>query len=99
MCFSAPASFAAATGLGLVGAASIGRASEIREVPLASIPLVFAAQQMIEGGLWLALGSDDLSRWIPLLANAFMFSALVVWPVWAPLSVMLVERNRARRRL
>ena len=97
MCFSAPASFAAATSLGLAGAASIGRASDKHEVPLASIPLVFAAQQTIEGGLWLALGSENLSRWVPLLANAFMFSALVVWPVWAPLSAMLVERNRARR--
>jgi hypothetical protein len=97
VCFSAPASFAAATSLGLVGAAAIRRTSEKREIPLASIPLVFAAQQTIEGGLWLALGSESLSRWVPLLANAFMFSALVVWPVWAPLAAMLVERNRARR--
>ncbi len=26
-----------------------------------------------------------------------MFSALVVWPLWAPLAAMLVERDRLRR--
>jgi hypothetical protein len=97
VCFSAPASFAVAAGTGLAGAAAIGRASERREIPLASVPLVFAAQQAIEGALWLALGSEALSRWVSPLATAFMFSALVVWPVWAPLAATLVERNRVRR--
>ena len=97
MCFSAPASFVAASGIGLAGAAAVSRASEKREIPLASVPLIFAAQQAIEGGLWLALGSEALSHWVPPLANAFMFSALVVWPVCAPLSAMLVEPHRGRR--
>jgi hypothetical protein len=97
VCFSAPASFTAAVSLGLVGAAAVSRASDKRELPLAAIPLVFAAQQTIEGGLWLALGTETLSPWVTPLANAFMFSALVVWPVWSPLAAALVEPNRARR--
>ena len=97
MCFSAPASFSVAAVLGLAGVAAISRTSERREIPLAAVPLVFGAQQAIEGSLWLALGSDDTSRWIVPLANAFMFSALVVWPLWAPVAAMLVEPNRIRR--
>jgi len=53
--------------------------------------------QAIEGALWLALGNEGLSRWSLPLANAFMFSALVVWPLWAPLAALLVERDRRRR--
>lgn len=97
MCFSAPASFAAAISTGVAGGAAISKASERREIPLASVPLIFAAQQTIEGALWLALGNETLSRWVFPLANGFMFLALVVWPVWAPLAAMLVERNRVRR--
>ena len=97
MCFSAPASFAVAAGTALAGAVAIGRASERREIPLASVPLISAAQQAFEGTLWIALESESLSPWVSPLANAFMFSALVVWPMWAPLSAMLVEPNRQRR--
>lgn len=97
MCFSAPASFGVASVLGLAGVGALGKVSERREIPLASVPLVFAAQQATEGALWLALGNEGLSRWAIPLANAFMVSALVVWPLWAPLAAMLVERDRLRR--
>lgn len=97
MCFSAPASFGVASVLGLAGAGAVSKVAEPREIPLASVPLVFAAQQAIEGALWLALGHEDLSRWALPLANAFMFMALVAWPLWPPLAAILVERERRRR--
>lgn len=97
MCFSAPASFGVASVLGLAGAGAISKVTERREIPLASVPLVFATQQAIEGALWLSLGNDDLSRWAVPLANGFMFMALVVWPLWPPLAAILVERERRRR--
>ena len=96
MCFSAPASFVVASGIGLVGVAAVGRTSAWREVPLASVPLIFAAQQAIEGAQWLALGSETPSPWVSPLANAFMVLALVVWPLWAPVAAGLVETNRLR---
>ena len=96
MCFSAPASFTVAAITGLAGAAAISRTSARREIPLASVPLIFGTQQAIEGTLWLALGHENLSGWVTPLANAFIFSALVVWPVWAPVAAILVERNRIR---
>lgn len=97
MCFSAPASFGVALVLGLSGAGALSKVSERREIPLASVPLVFAAQQASEGTLWLALGNEDLSHWARLLANVFMFMALVVWPLWPPLAAILVEPDRRRR--
>lgn len=97
MCFSAPMSFAAAAGIGLSGAAALTKVSEPREIPLASVPLVFAAQQAVEGSLWLALGNEGHSGWAVPLANAFMFMALVVWPLWPPLAALLVEPDRRRR--
>jgi hypothetical protein len=90
-------SFSAAAGIGLVGAAAMTKLSEPREIPLASVPVIFAAQQAVEGALWLALGSGDPSPWALPLANAFMFMALVVWPLWPPIATVLVERERWRR--
>jgi len=97
MCFSAPMSFAAAAGIGFIGVAATTRVSEKREIPLASVPLIFAAQQAVEGTLWLALGNEGLSHWVSPLANTFMVLALVAWPMWAPLAAGLVEPNRLRR--
>ena len=90
-------SFVAAAGLGLVGVAATTRVAEGREIPLASVPLIFAAQQAVEGTLWLALGNEDLSPWVSPLANAFMVLALVAWPVWAAVAAGLVKLNRIRR--
>ena len=97
MCFSAPASFGVASVLGLAGAGALAKISERREIPLASVPLVFASHQAIEGALWLALGNEDLAHWALPLANAFMFMALVVWPLWPPVAALLVEPDRRRR--
>lgn len=80
-----------------MGAAAMRKTSETREIPLASIPLIFATQQTIEGALWFSLGGAQYESWTPPLANAFMFTALVVWPVYAPLAAALVERTRVRQ--
>jgi hypothetical protein len=97
MCFSASTSFAVAAITGIVGVSGITRVSQWRKVPLASIPLIFAGQQSIEGALWFLLGADSDPSWMSLLANGFVFFALVVWPLWAPFSAGLVESDRNRR--
>ena len=79
------------------GVGAIGKVPSGARYRWPSVPRYFAAQQAIEGTLPLALGNESLSRWSVRLANAFMFSALVVWPLWAPLAAMLVERDRLRR--
>ena len=97
MCFSALASFSVAVGTGLVGALTATKLSNWRDVPLASIPLLFTLQQTIEGVLWVILPAASDTALSGLLANVFAFIALVVWPLLSPFAVGLVEPNRTRR--
>ena len=57
MCFSAYASFVAGSALLVVGAVTVVKAQQKRELPYAAIPLLFAVQQLIEGAIWLTFGS------------------------------------------
>ena len=62
MCFSATACFVTAVGLAPVGIASLTLARRLepqRWQPLALMPLLFAAQQALEGVVWLLL--DDVT--------------------------------------
>ena len=87
MCFSASASFAVAAGTGLVGALTVAKVSNWREIPLASVPVIFATQQTIEGVLWLLLPTGSEPALTGSLANIFAFCALVIWPLLSPLAV------------
>ena len=62
----------------------------------AAVPVLFGLQQLCEAKVWagLDLGGPGLAR-VPSLA--FLFFALVVWPVWVPLAVAAVE-PRGRKR-
>lgn len=97
MCFSATASFGVAGVLAGMGAATLIR----NEVPalrmFAAVPLVFAAQQVTEGAVWASLNSGRGSS--PVAIVAFLSVALVVWPVWLPLSLRAAEREPRRRRV
>ncbi|HKD48113.1 MAG TPA: DUF6629 family protein [Rhizomicrobium sp.] len=97
MCFSATASFGAAGILVVAGAATLSRASKPDQWLLASVPLVFAVQQAVEGALWLTVPAGHQAGC--RLATTFAIMALIVWPVLTPLAMGLVERRRKRRRL
>jgi hypothetical protein len=97
MCFSATASFTAAGVLALTGTAALVKADKRSEWPLAALPLVFAAQQGIEGVLWLTVQAGHPAGRI--WATAFALIAMVVWPVLTPLATGLAETVPFRRRL
>ena len=66
MCFSATASFSAATVIGGIGAVTIwktARPGYVRVLPFAAIPLLFAAQQVTEGFLWLEIVKPVAGTW------------------------------------
>ncbi|HXR94486.1 MAG TPA: DUF6629 family protein [Rhizomicrobium sp.] len=100
MCFSATASFGAAGILTLAGVATLSKARNARERPLAAVPLLFALQQGMEGWLWLTVpaGHQAGQRLATGLATGFATLALIVWPVFTPLAVGLAEKTRQRRR-
>ena len=99
MCFSAPASFAAAAVTGGIGIGCFARAQGRSELPLAAMPLWFSLQQFVEGLLWLTLPVAPQSPDATVLTIAFLLFAVVLWPVYVPLAALLVEPDGRRRAL
>jgi len=102
VCFSATASFTAAALTASIGALTVSSAAtkhDVRVLPFALFPLLFAAQQLVEGFLWLDLAEPTPGALRPVLAHAFQGYAEVFWPVFAPLAAFLIEPERLRRRL
>lgn len=90
MCFSAPASFIAGAALSAVGIATIRMTSRKAEIPFATIPLLFGIQQIIEGMIWLSFRSESSLPNAPLTLAYSLFSH-VLWPIFVPVAVGLLE--------
>jgi len=66
---------------------------------LAAVPLLFAAQQVAEGIVWLTVADDAHTGLHRASVMVFLGMALVVWPLWLPWSLQRIERDRARQRM
>lgn len=99
MCFSAPISFAASAFVAGAGALALRETRMATERPFASVPLLFAAQQFIEGVLWLLLPQAGTAHVSHLLVQVYAFFIGVIWPMTIPLGILLIEPNRLRKRL
>ena len=99
MCFSAQVSFTASAFVAGAGVLAIQRTRHLREKPFASVPLLFAAQQFIEGVLWLLLPRPGTGIASHDLVQVYAFFIGVVWPLIIPFGIMLIEPDRLRRRL
>jgi hypothetical protein len=97
MCFSAGASFGAGVVLTVIGVASIKKAKSPSQIPFASIPLIFGVQQITEGFLWLALVNPEYSSLQQVAMYNFLFFAQVMWPVWVPFAILILEPKENRR--
>lgn len=98
MCFSATASFTAGAALLGIGAVTISRARGRAELPFALIPALFGVQQLIEGSLWLTF-PDKAPHANSVLTYAYSFFSHVLWPVYVPIAVLLLEPEAWRRKL
>lgn len=96
MCFSATASFAAGAFLLGVGAMTMKAARTPRQVPFAAIPLLFAIQQLTEGVVWWTF-SHDAPLLNSVMTHLYSFFSHVLWPVYVPLAVLLMEPSGWRR--
>ena len=99
MCFSAPVSFAASAFVAGAGVLALGQAPGIRDKPFASVPLLFATQQFIEGVLWLLLPQAGTEQTTHGLVQVYAFFIGVVWPMIIPFGIMLIEPDRTRKRI
>jgi hypothetical protein len=97
MCFSATASFTAGTALSAVGVLTLAKSRGPRELPIAMIPLLFGIQQLTEGLLWLSLNNNlpRLQTWSTYIYSGFSH---VLWPIFVPFAILLIEIGRRRRR-
>ncbi len=72
----------------------------VREVPFASLPLLFALHQFVEALVW--AGADGHDVWLPLQHAAvvvYVGYAMGVLPTLMPLSVLLLEPRGDRLRV
>jgi hypothetical protein len=99
MCFSATASFSAATIIAVIGVSTVRRVKHPRELPLAAIPLLFAVQQAVEGALWLQLPAVSRGEAVPALSLSFLVFAKVLWPAYTAFAVLLMEPDLRRRQV
>jgi hypothetical protein len=94
MCFSAAASFAAGGALSVAGGLTIAKVKKKTELPFASIPLLFGIQQAIEGMVWVSFGSSVVNT---VATYAYSMFSHVLWPIFVPVSVLLIETEPNRK--
>ncbi len=96
MCFSATASFSAGAFLLGLGTLTLKSARYTRELPFAAIPLLFAAQQLTEGVIWLTF-SYQAPLLNTVMTHVYSFFSHVLWPIYIPVAVLLMEPRGWRR--
>jgi hypothetical protein len=98
MCFSATGSFGVAAVIAGIGAVAVTQRKAPSHRMLALVPLLFAAQQVTEGVVWMTIGHPAETRLQAIAVILFLGFALVGWPMWVPISLFLAERNPRRRK-
>jgi len=96
MCFSASASFSAGVVLTVIGVATIKKTHHKSQFLFASIPLIFGVQQISEGILWISLPNPDLVNIQRVATYVFLLFAQIIWPIWVPIAILLLEKHDTR---
>lgn len=93
MCWSATADLTAGTAVAAVGIACLARARRARDLPVAALPLILGAHQLVEAAVWRSGGGCGPAT------TAWAVIALPLLPVWVPLGVLLAAAPAVRPRL
>jgi hypothetical protein len=100
MCISAAVNFTGSGILATVGVVTLTRVKHRRELLFASLPILFAIHQFIEGFVWLGLDGLLSPTITHNMGAAFMLYAQGLLPFLLPLSVLLFEADaKSRRRM
>lgn len=92
MCWSAAADLTAGTVVAAVGVLCVARVRRARDLPVAALPLLLGAHQLIEAAVRDAGGGCGPAT------TAWAVIALPVLPVWVPVGVLLAAGPGAGRR-
>ncbi|MFF0447604.1 DUF6629 family protein [Streptomyces sp. NPDC004609] len=90
MCWSATADLVAGTAVASAGILCVSRVRRARDLPIAALPLLLGAHQIVESVLWRAGGGTGPAT------DAWAAIALPVLPLWVPLGVLLAVPGRRR---
>lgn len=93
MCWSATADLVAGAGVAAVGVACVTRVRSGRDLPLAALPLLLGAHQIVEAVVWDSGGGSGPAT------VAWAVIALPLLAVWVPAGVWCAAPPHARRRL
>jgi hypothetical protein len=100
MCFSATANFVGSAGLAAIGVVTLTKVRHRRELLFATLPVLFAVHQFIEGFVWLGLDGILSPAVAHDMGAAFMLYAQGLLPFLLPLSVFLFEPDfKSRKRM
>ncbi|WP_086831417.1 DUF6629 family protein [Streptomyces sp. NRRL B-24572] len=88
MCWSATADLWAGLGIGAVGVVSLASVRRPGDAPLAALPLLLGAHQLVEAAVWHAGGGTGPAT------LAWAVIALPLLPLWVPLGVLAAARPR-----
>ncbi|AJF69249.1 DUF6629 family protein [Streptomyces vietnamensis] len=92
MCWSATADLWAGLGIGAVGVVSLASVRRPGDAPLAALPLLLGAHQLVEAAVWHAGGGTGPAT------LAWAVIALPLLPLWVPLGVLTAARPATRPR-
>ncbi|MGW4032343.1 DUF6629 family protein [Streptomyces sp. NPDC004838] len=93
MCWSATADLVAGTAVCAVGVVCVARVRDLRDLPLAALPLLLGAHQIVEAAVWRAGGGTGQAT------DAWAVIALPPLPLWVPLGVLLAAPAAVGTRL
>lgn len=99
MCFSETASFGAAAILTTIGVFTLKKVEKPNQVLFASIPLLFAAQQFVEGFVWMSLLHPKYAALEYYATFGFLLFAQVLWPLFVPLSMYNLEMKKPQKNI
>ncbi|MER6450608.1 DUF6629 family protein [Streptomyces venezuelae] len=93
MCWSATADLASGAVISAAGVVCLVRVRRARDLPVAALPLLLGAHQLVEAAVWGTGGGCSPA------ATAWAVIALPLLAVWVPAGVLLAAAPGARRRL
>ncbi|MFC8830544.1 DUF6629 family protein [Streptomyces sp. NPDC057137] len=93
MCWSATADLTAGICISAIGVACVARVRRVRDLPLAALPVLLGAHQIVEALVWDAGGGEGPAT------TAWAVIAMPLLALWVPLAVLLASPPGSRRRL
>ncbi|MFF4099465.1 DUF6629 family protein [Streptomyces sp. NPDC001903] len=93
MCWNATADLTAGAAITALGVVCVARLRRARDLPIAALPLLLGAHQLVEAAVWRAGGGCGPAT------TAWVAIALPALPAWVPLGVLLAAAAVDRRRL